>query len=400
MRLARVEATGKPYKVYAENIESSALDQFIRTMECPEVVQGALMPDVHSGYTVPIGSVFATRGAIFPSFVGFDIGCGMCALPTAFKRVDVEANAKAIFDQIYRDVPVGFNHNKESVNWVYDGGGVSDFVAKEIAFAGAPGKQIGTLGSGNHFIEIGADETDRVWIIIHSGSRNVGHKIASHYMRIANDEFLVRQGKQPDGKKREGHYALYEGTPSFDDYRADLMFAQEFALANRKMIMRRVVEAMFRKIDTRGCNMVDWGDLINRNHNHAEYRAISHAGPTRDMMQVWIHRKGATHAEKGMMGVIPGNMRDGSFIVRGKGNPEALFSSSHGAGRVLSRTAAKDTVSLDDFKETMKGIQAKVCDATRDESPFAYKDIFQVMKDQQDLVEVVAHVKPIINIKG
>lgn len=395
----------KPIKIYSDAIEGAALHQFYEAMKQPEAVQGALMPDAHSGYALPIGAVVATRGAIFPSWVGFDIGCGMCALPTAFKRADVEANAKAIFDQIYRDVPVGFNHNKRSETWVYDsplGVGVSDFVAKELVLAGAPGKQIGTLGSGNHFIEIGADETDRVWIIIHSGSRNVGHKIASHYMRIANDEFLVRQGKQPDGKKREGHYALYEGTPSFDDYRADLMFAQEFALANRKMIMRRVVEAMFRKIDTRGCDMVDWGDLINRNHNHAEFKTIAiddGSGEPCDQ-PVWIHRKGATHAEEGMMGVIPGNMRDGSFIVRGKGNPQALFSSSHGAGRVLSRTAAKDTVSLDDFKATMVGIQAKVCDATRDESPFAYKDIFQVMKDQQDLVEVVAHVKPIINIKG
>lgn len=377
----------KSIKIYSDAIEGKALAQFHDAMKQDYVVQGALMPDAHAGYALPIGAVVATKDHVVPSWIGFDIGCGMCAIPTTFSRAEVEANAKAIFDQIYRDVPVGFAHNKNSVGWGYDGT-LSKF-AEELFDSGAPHKQIGTLGGGNHFIEIGYDERDVVWIIIHSGSRNVGHKIATHYMKLASG----------DGKAREGHYALHVDSDEGKNYINDLAFGLQFALDNRKLIMQRVVEAMFRKIDTRGV-VVGWDCLINRNHNHAEKRLMPHDGPTRELRPVWIHRKGATHAEEGMMGVIPGNMRDGSFIVRGKGNPDSLFSSSHGAGRVLGRSAAKEALNLEDFKTTMDGIQARVEDATLDESPAAYKDIFTVMREQSDLVDTIHHVRPIINIKG
>lgn len=369
----------KPHTIYGiENIEGAALSQFYDAMKQDYVVKGALMPDAHAGYALPIGAVVATEGMVLPAWVGYDIGCGMCALPTTFNREAVEANKKAIFDQIYRDVPTGFDHNKAAAEWSYSGP-VSEFVKDEIIAKGAPGKQIGTLGGGNHFIEIGHDEQDRIWIIIHSGSRNVGHKIATHYMKLASG----------DGKAREGHYGLRVDSPEGQDYINDLAFGLQFALDNRRTMIHRILSAVARRIDHQGLGAADMSLLINRNHNHAEFKD-----------GLWIHRKGATHAEEGMLGVIPGNMRDGSFIVRGKGNPDSLCSSSHGAGRVLSRSKAKETLNMDDFKATMTGIQAKVVNGTLDESPFAYKDIFSVMAMQQDLVDVLYHVKPLINIKG
>lgn len=380
--LKKLDDLGKPYKIYADihALESEAIDQFVKAMNLDCVVQGALMPDAHSGYTLPIGSVIAVKDKVFPSFVGYDIGCGMCALPTTFNREAVEANKKAIFDQIYRDVPTGFDHNKTSTEWAYEGR-VSEFVKQEIVAKGAPGKQIGTLGGGNHFIEIGHDEQDRIWIIIHSGSRNVGHKIATHYMKLASG----------DGKAREGHYGLRVDSLEGQDYINDLAFGLRFALDNRRTMIRRILNAVARRIDHQGLGAADMSLLINRNHNHAELKD-----------GLWIHRKGATHAEEGMLGVIPGNMRDGSFIVRGKGSPDSLCSSSHGAGRVLSRSKAKETLNMDDFKTTMTeaGVQAKVVPGTLDESPFAYKSIFEVMAQQTELVDVLHHVKPLINIKG
>lgn len=364
----------KMHKIYSEVIEGKALSQFFDAMKMDFAVQGALMPDAHAGYSLPIGAVVATDGVIVPAWVGYDIGCGVAAIPTTFNKADVEANKKAIFDQIYRDVPVGFAHNKGSMDWTYDGD-LTD-VAKGVLSAGGL-HQLGTLGGGNHFIEIGYDETDKVWIVIHSGSRNVGHKLATHYMKLASG----------DGKAREGHFGLRVDTPVGQDYIMDLKFGLAFALQNRKMIAMRTSDAMSRHIS----GAAIYSELINRNHNHAEMKDGR-----------WIHRKGATHAEDGMMGVIPGNMRDGSFIVKGKGNPESLYSSSHGAGRVLGRNEAKEKLSMDEFRATMgdHGIQALVTNATLDESPMAYKNIFDVMEMQSDLVEVVCHVTPMINIKG
>jgi tRNA-splicing ligase RtcB len=366
-----------PHKIYADYVEGAALDQFYEAMKHDTVVQGALMPDAHKGYSLPIGAVVAMKDVIWPGAVGYDIGCGMCALPTSFDKGQILINQDVIFDKIYEQIPVGFNWNKKRVDFattrelekqpitpqfknIYDERGVL---------------QIGSLGGGNHFIEIGYDETDAVWIIVHSGSRNLGHNIATHYMKLASG----------DGKAREGYYVLdFQGTDGAN-YVTDLNYALQFALLNRAEMMQRV-EKILKKL-VKG--HADWDGLINRNHNHAELKD-----------GLWIHRKGATHAEKGMKGVIPGNMRDGSFIVEGKGNPESLYSSSHGAGRVLGRRAAKETLTMEDFKNSMKGIKAKVGTGTIDESPGAYKNIFDVMEQQKDLVEVLHHVKPIINIKG
>lgn len=371
----------KPHTIYGiENIEGEALAQFYSAMKEDFVVRGALMPDSHAGYSLPIGAVVATEGVIVPAWVGYDIGCGVCAIPTSFQRERVEANKEAIFDAIYKVVPTGFAHNKYASEWSYDGP-VSDFVKKELINKGAPGQQIGTLGGGNHFIEVGYDEKDRVWIVIHSGSRNVGHKIATHYMKLASG----------DGKAREGHYGLGVDSEDGKNYINDLTFGLQFALDNRRMMIGRVAYAIHQHANSGYTECIDYNQLINRNHNHAELRD-----------GLWIHRKGATHAEEGYMGVIPGNMRDGSFIVRGKGNPDSLYSSSHGAGRVMSRKKAKESLNMDDFAATMqeRGIQAKVVEGTLDESPMAYKNIFEVMAMQTELVEVRHHIKPIINVKG
>jgi len=368
----------KPIHIFAETVEVAALAQFEGAMAEPYAVAGALMPDAHTGYSLPIGAVVATEGVVLPAWVGYDIGCGMCALPTTFARPDVARNAKAIFDRIYRDIPVGFAHNKKATDWEPPAGIQPTAVVCDLLDKGGR-KEIGSLGTGNHFIEIGVDEGDKVWIVIHSGSRNVGYRTAAHYMRQASK---LHTGED---RPREGHYGFETGSDLGARYLADMAFCIEFALANRRELMARAVAAMARHAE----GNADWPALINRTHNHAELKDGR-----------WIHRKGATHAEAGMMGVIPGNMRDGSFIVEGKGNPDSLWSSSHGAGRVLGRNQAKRTLRLEDFQRAMTGIQALVKPATLDESPAAYKDIFEVMRLQDALVTVKHHVRPMINVKG
>ena len=375
----------KPIRIFAETVDGAALDQFYSAMKLDCAVQGALMPDAHAGYTLPIGAVVATDGMIFPSFVGYDLGCGMSALPVPVSVEAARAAAQAIFDAILRLVPVGFSVNQKSrVPLTQTELDTSDLTAEARVIAESADNRNwwrarGSLGGGNHFIEVGADETGQVWVIIHSGSRGVGHGIAMHYMKLAS----------PDGRPREGLYGLRADSTAGQAYRNDLRWALQFALENRLEMMYRVVRAIETVAGLSAAT--DWRQLINRNHNHAELKDGR-----------WIHRKGATHAETGMLGVIPGNMRDGSFIVRGKGNPESLCSSSHGAGRVLGRKQAAQTLKLGDFERTMReaAVVARVDAGTLDESPFAYKDIFSVMAQQEDLVEVLHHVRPIINVKG
>lgn len=364
----------KEAHIFAEVLEQEALDQFKSAMEQPFVVKGALMPDAHAGYSLPIGAVVATRDYILPAWVGYDIGCGMCAVPTTFKLEDVKENAEEIFKGIYRSIPVGFNHNAQDADWLWKDIEHTPILTSIFEKNGL--KQIGSLGGGNHFIEIGYDEDNVIWIIVHSGSRGIGHAVATYYMKLASG----------DGKAREGHFGFDVNSVEGKWYINDMIFCLEFALENRYQILQRIVAEL-------GSQNRDgdalWSMIINRNHNHAEFKE-----------GLWIHRKGATHAEKGMMGVIPGNMRDGSFIVRGKGNPDALWSSSHGAGRVLGRKAAKRELSVEQFTETMQGVVAKIDADTLDESPFAYKNIFDVMRQQEDMVDVMHHIKPLINIKG
>lgn len=366
----------KVTKIYAEVLEDEALRQFNEAMAQPFAVAGALMPDAHTGYSLPIGAVVATDGVVLPAWVGYDIGCGMCALRLdGIDPDEIEANAKEVFDLIYKYVPVGFNVNQNPTPCSLDG---LTEQGRAVAEHKKHERALGSLGGGNHFIEVGRDQDGDAWVVIHSGSRGVGHGLATHYMKLAH----------PDGKCKEGHHGFSVTSQNGKDYIQDLSWCLDYALANRKEMMGRVVRAITEALDIH-CYEMDFSELINRNHNHAVERD-----------GLWIHRKGATHAEEGMMGVIPGNMRDGSFIVRGKGNSNALYSSSHGAGRVLGRKEAKRRLDVADFIETMQGVQALVEESTLDESPFAYKDIFEVMRLQSDLVEVVAHVRPMVNIKG
>ena len=415
------------YTIYSDNIEPEALQQFFKAMEQPNVVQGALMPDAHTGYTLPIGGVIAVKNAIYPSYIGYDIGCGMCAYRVSnIHPEEIRNKSDAIFNAIYHELPVGRNGFKKTRN-------TNKSLHKKIedvcAIIGdVPSvhvKKIGTLGGGNHFAEIGYDENGEVWLIVHSGSRNFGHKIASYFMYAAMEKSLKRNHDKyyreflennkdfkfhnPEGFEiaahryihnkiqnllkgsKEGHYYLDADSDEGKSYISCMNVALEYALENRKDMINIILNCVY-KIIGKEIVPVDYTNeqtFINRNHNHADFKN-----------GLWIHRKGATHAEEGMMGVIPGNMRDGSFIVRGKGNPESLCSSSHGAGRVLGRRQAKRILQINDFEKEMNGIKAKVGKSTLDESPSAYKNIFEVMENQKDLVEVVHHVKPILNIKG
>jgi len=412
----------KKIKVYGDIETPSVLDaisQLTDFMKDSLVIESAaLMPDCHKGYSVPIGTVFASRDTIFPSAVGYDIGCGMCAFKLGAFKKNVEENSREIFDLIYEKIPVGFNTNKTITDYsTYGLTGEGTKIAHKKNYRNA----LGSLGGGNHFIEIGYDENDSIWIVIHSGSRGVGHGIASHYMIVASsdttklkEEFdnsehakkLLKYNKDSYNisrdkfiKKRvgrlrpkEGHYSLDVNSRDGKDYIQDLDWCLDFALANRKKMMVKVIDIIYSVISLKSyitpVNLTG-KNFINRNHNHAQLKD-----------GLWIHRKGATHAEKGMLSVIPGNMRDGSFIVKGKGNPDSLYSSSHGAGRVLGRIQARKSLNCEEFKDSMKGITAKINDKTLDESPMAYKNIFDVMDQQKDLVEIITHIKPLINIKG
>jgi len=423
-----LEKTNTPYKIYAELLDEGAEQQFVDVLNEPYVTYGALMPDAHKGYTMPIGGVCSTKDMVVPQFVGFDIGCGMCAYKTDYTKEQIEANAELIYKKIVEKIPLGFKTHKNHQPLKIDLP-KTDFAEHVLQTTGL--KQVGTLGGGNHFIEVGYGADEKAWIVIHSGSRGFGHKIASYYMQEAYNlknpsekklEALVEDFKERNKKfkelKPEGFekalkkftekqkvnilkkskldnikeiLPLDTGSQLGQDYIKDQNFALAFALENRKRMISDIHEVM---------NEIMGGDFefkhedevrfINRNHNHAEY------DKTRDE---WIHRKGATHAEKGMRGVIPGNMRDGSFVVIGKGNTDSLASSSHGAGRVMSRVKAKKNVSMEEFEASMKGIRGTVDENTLDESPFAYKDIFEVMRLQDDLVEVEEHIKVLINVK-
>jgi len=369
----------KPYKIFADVnlLDFGAIEQFVDAMKQDFVVRGALMPDAHKGYSLPIGGVVETKGYVVPSYVGFDIGCGMCAVETTFNYDDIQANKQNIYDGIRKAIPVGFNKRDR----------VSRFASLDISkctdsmrriFDDKNGyRQLGTLGGGNHFIEIGMDENSKIWIIVHSGSRGVGHGCATHYMKKAS----------PTGKASEGHFGFDTESQDGKDYIKDLNWCLDFALMNRMIMVYDIISVI------KDCGVDGDGDMlsaINRNHNHAESADGIH----------WIHRKGATHAEKGMRGVIPGNMKDGSFIVTGLGNEDSLNSSSHGAGRVLGRKKAKETLDIDEFEKCMYGVLANVDISTLDESPMAYKNIFDVMDYQKELVDVDNYVIPLINVKG
>lgn len=361
-------------------LEQEAQQQIYYNLNLPFLEKLAIMPDCHPGYLLPIGGVALLNNVISPNYVGYDEGCGMCCVvaPVDYKEIlKTERGNKKIFDRIYEEIPVGFNSRSENF-----------FSYPEFKSASGNKKlnqkvnskllsQLGTLGGGNHFIEIGKDGIDRLGVTVHTGSRNPGHSIADFYMK---------KSKMVDKDLPNGF--LHLGSDWGQMFLQDLNFALGYALANRKSIMSCIFDIL-------GFNKRDQNELfslmINENHNHAIVQ---------DNNKV-LHRKGATESAKGQLGVIPGNMRDGVYIVAGLGNEKYLCSSSHGSGRKGSRTWAKASISLDRFHQSMKGIVAKVDKETIDESPDAYKNINLVIEAQEGIVvDVLSHITPVINIKG
>jgi tRNA-splicing ligase RtcB len=381
------------YVNFASIIDDQTLQQNIRTSRMPFIHPYLVsMPDAHLGKGAAVGSVIPTLGAIIPAAVGVDIGCGMIAVRTQFSAGDIAGRKRRpLRESIERAIPLSAGKNNRSISAT--AAPRIELLKREAEESGFdPGNylrdwslQLGSLGSGNHFIEVSLDEKDGVWLFLHSGSRGVGNKIAQRHIAVAQDE-CHRQGIElPD---RDLAY-LTEGTPAFDRYIAELLWAQRFALLNREEMMDRVVSAFTRWA---GEAVVEQ-ERINCHHNYTHKER--HAGK-----EVWLSRKGAIDASRGVPGLIPGSMGTASYVVTGKGNPAALNSAPHGAGREYSRNAARRTFTRDQLRAAMAGIEYRDTDAFLDEIPAAYKDIDTVMRDARELVEVRHVLRQIVNVKG
>ena len=371
---------------HAIHLDEKTKEQFEEGANQDFVIKAALMPDAHLGYVAPIGSVFLTKNYVVPAWVGYDIGCGMTAVRIKTNILsDVKKNSKQIYKEVMEWIPMGKGkliHPKR----------VTEKTKKEFKkllekFQSGPHDKevykfiknkslshLGTLGSGNHFLEI-CENGKETWIVVHSGSRGVGYKVAQKYMKKV-------------AKKEKGYEATFPikiASKLGKEYLNVLNFGLEFALLNRKEMIYKTISALEKVLGTE----LKYEIWVNKNHNHAVPSGKN-----------YIHRKGATPAKKNERGVIPANMRDGSFLVEGLGNPNFLYSSSHGAGRLLSRTAAKKNISMSQFKKSMKGIVGTIDEGTLDEAPAAYKNISEVMNAQKDSVKIIKHLKPIINMKG
>ncbi|KTR96341.1 transferase [Microbacterium testaceum] len=352
----------------------------------------ALMPDAHLGLGATVGSVIPTLGAIMPAAVGVDIGCGMIAVKTQFDAADLDGRDLAeLRQQIERAIPLSAGRdNRKIVATAEPRVAELEALAEKAEFdpasyAGHWRQQLGSLGSGNHFIEISLDENDDVWMFLHSGSRGVGNRIAQHHIKVA--QRLAKQWwielPHPDLAY------LVEGTPEFTRYIRELRWAQHFALLNREEMMDRVANQLGRFLDT----PVEERERINCHHNFTE--SERHFGT-----QVWVSRKGAIMADAGRPGLIPGSMGTASYVVEGRGNAMALNSSPHGAGREYSRSAARKTFTHEQLREAMAGIEYRDTEAFIDEIPQAYKPIDRVMADAADLVTVRHTLRQIVNVKG
>jgi tRNA-splicing ligase RtcB (3'-phosphate/5'-hydroxy nucleic acid ligase) len=376
---------------WASIIEPNTLEQAKTASTMPFVFPHiALMPDAHLGKGATVGSVIPTLGAIIPAAVGVDIGCGMIAVRTQFARQDfADRSLRELREAIEAAIPLSAGKYNteltESARARCDALAVIEGIEAADRLAPRWRYQLGTLGSGNHFIEVTVDETDQVWLFLHSGSRGVGNKIAVHHIGIAQRLCQMWWIPLPDNDLAY----LAEGTEEFSAYIRDLRWAQQFALLNREEMMDRVVCCVSGWIGT----PVEEQERINCHHNFTQQER--HFG--RD---VWLSRKGAIEATAGTPGLIPGSMGTASYVVVGKGNKLALNSSPHGAGRNFSRSAARRQFTTEQLREAMVGIEYRDTDAFIDEIPQAYKDIDQVMADASDLVEVRHTLRQIVNVKG
>lgn len=374
---------------WASTLEPQALEQARTTASMPFVVKPlALMPDAHLGLGSTVGSVIATEGAIIPAAVGVDIGCGMIAVETRLTSHDLPDDLRILMGMIRDAIPAGFGKGHAKAGDV----NVFDLIDEPYTVLTPKQEntvhlQFGTLGSGNHFVEVCLDERDVVWLVLHSGSRGIGNQLAQKHIDVAKGRMKEWFISLPDPDLAY----LPQGTPEFRAYIADLLWAQAYARENRNAMMGAAVFAleMFLGVDDVEVSR------INCHHNFTQKE--NHRG-----RNMWVTRKGAISAREGQMGVIPGSMGTRSYIVEGLGSPASYTSCSHGAGRRMSRSAAKKTLSVESLQMAMEGKTWNSHDAADlvDEHPAAYKDIDQVMTDQQDLVRPVHILRQILNYKG
>ena len=385
-----ITTEGIPVKIWADDLEAATWEQTRNLANHPcSFHHVALMPDSHLGFGMPIGGVLALKNAIIPNAVGVDIGCGMCAVPTSLRRIEKKQLVK-ILDDLRKRIPVGFKRHESAQNAKYlpqEEPNERQFpiIYQEIEKSM---KQVGTLGSGNHFVEIQKGSDGFIWIMIHSGSRNLGHTVATFYNRKAIEMNQTRTDPLP--KKWQLDYLPLDSELA-QDYIREMNYCVDFAFHNRKLMMKRVLEVVQ---DRTNASYTKMDSMINIAHNFAGLE--NHFD-----QEVWVHRKGATQAFNGQTGIIPGSQGANSFIVEGKGNPDSFMSCSHGAGRKLGRRQAIRQLSLKSEQQKLTGVLHAVRrKKDLDEAPGAYKDIAQVMRNQSDLVKVKVTLQPLACLKG
>ncbi|WP_150253533.1 RtcB family protein [Nocardiopsis deserti] len=395
MSYTEVSGERVPIRMWAapDEVEAAAMEQLRNVTRMPWVHGLAVMPDVHYGKGATVGSVIAMRDAVSPAAVGVDIGCGMTAVRTDLTAERLPDDLRRLRSALEAVIPVGYHAHDEPVDpaavpalreadW-------SGFWAGFDALADAVHprreralRQMGTLGGGNHFLEVCLDDGGAVWLVLHSGSRNIGKELASHHIERA--QALPHNQDLPDRDLA----VFVTGTPEMDAYRRDLFWAQEYARRNRDVMMGLACQALAGQVP--GTRFEQW---ISCHHNYV-------AEETYDGVDVLVTRKGAIRAGAGDLGIIPGSMATGTYIVRGLGNPASFNSASHGAGRRMSRNKARRTFTEADLVEQTRGVECRKDRGVVDEIPAAYKDLEAVIEAQTDLVEVVAHLRQVVCVKG
>jgi tRNA-splicing ligase RtcB (3'-phosphate/5'-hydroxy nucleic acid ligase) len=387
MSIAQIKSEGVPIKLWTQpnEVEGAALNQLKNIAELPWCFHHvAAMPDVHLGKGATVGSVVAMKGAVAPAAVGVDIGCGMAAQRTSVFAKDLPESLKGLRLLVEEAIPVGFNDHKHAVGpsehalweeW-------KDLTPEVHHRLDRARHQVGTLGGGNHFIELCLDTEDRVWLMLHSGSRNIGKELAE--IHIGRAKKLAHNQDLPDRDLA----VFLAGTEEMKRYRHDLFWAQRYAFLNREVMLN-----LYRRVLKKEFKGVEFDEPILCHHNYVAEEI--HYGE-----ELLVTRKGAIRAGRGDLGIIPGSMGTKSYIVRGLGSAEAFESASHGAGRRMSRNEAKRRFSRKDLEAQTAGVECRKDSAVIDEIPGAYKDIDQVMENQKDLVEVVAQLKQVMCVKG
>jgi len=398
MPIKKVLSTGKmPVKIYTDDIESEVEKQLHELSTLPFIHKHvAAMPDVHLGIGATIGSVIPTKAAIIPAAVGVDLGCGMSAVQLSLNASDLPDNLSHLRAQIEQAIPVGFNMHQNPVietNALLKMSEPLDVLLQKHPTVIKMKKnfhddwrlQVGTLGSGNHFIEVCLDENQQVWVMLHSGSRGIGNVIGRYFIELARKDMEKWFIQLPN--KDLAYFP--EGTEHFDDYWQAVQWAQEYARTNRQEMMRLILETLNRNLPP----FQIMGEIISCHHNYVvrenHYKS-----------NIFLTRKGAIRARKGDWGIIPGSMGTKSYIVKGKGNPESFCSCSHGAGRRMGRKEAKRRFNVEDMAAQTQGVECRKDDGVIDEIPAAYKPIDEVMANQNDLVEIVHTLKQVVCVKG